>query len=195
MAKEGTYVVLGFVAHQETFFKASDVYEETGLDRPLIYYHLNNFVKKGFLEKQGQNYCVLDRKNIIEALAFGNSKDKVHGAVATKLYKQVTADTLNRAVLLTLYAKVLTLSGSRDLKERLNEEIDKTIEGLKAAKRSLNTRQIRVNKALKFIRKDEDYLKHYMALVQEFEVSFDEAVLRNAIERINEHESYKRESA
>lgn len=153
MSSEGTMVVLAFVAKQDKLFKAADVFAETGLDRQLVYYHLNRFVENGWIEKIDQSYAVLDRNALVEAIAFGNKESKVREAHNTLIFKN--GDALNRSIQLAIEAKALDLSGSREFKQKINEVITDTIESLKQAKRGLNTKQIKPHKAKKnFVVKD-----------------------------------------
>lgn len=181
-SKEGTLVVLAFVAKQDGLFKASDVFAETGLERPLVYYHLNRLVEKGLIEKAGSSYCVLDRDRLIEAIAYGNTRKKFTEASDTIIFKN--SKELNRTINSALRAKAMVLPGSRELKDEINNSIDKTIDALKAAKRLLNSRQIKPQKAKKNFEVEDYFLR-----LKVFGVEVDKDFVKLALE--NEFVSFK----
>lgn len=177
MSKEGTMLVLAFTAKQNGLFKASDVYEETGLERPLVYYHLGRFVEKGYLEKQGSTYCVRDRESLVEAIAFGKASRKKE-VKSTLIWPNGKAmrTTVNQIVA----ARAMSLPGSRDCKDQLNLAIDDTIESLRNAKKLLNTSSLRQRKATKTF--DED---SYREVIKYLEVNVDNEMLRLALDALS----------
>lgn len=173
MAKEGTMVVLAFVAKQQGFFKASEVFSETGLERPLVYYHLGRFVERGYLEKQGTNYCVLDRDALIEAIAFGKKNGHSREIKNTPIFRNGKA--LRLACEQIIAARALNLPGSRESKDQLNNAIDTTIETLKNAKKWVNSGQQRYHKAAKTIDS-----KAYEQVLESLQVEVAEKLLQAA---------------
>lgn len=169
-SSEGKLAVLYYIAKQDKLFTAAEVCSITGLERQLVYYHLNRFTEQGLIEKAGTNYCVLDRNKLVEAIAFGNNPMKEKKAKNSRIFKN--AETLNEVIEACLHARSLTLAGSRELKEILNMEIDQTISSLKNAKRGLNTRQIAPKKARKNFN-----LPEYIKFCEHFDVEVDEKIL------------------
>lgn len=174
MSAEGKLTVLYYVAKQDKLFTAAEVCSITGLERQLVYYHLNKFVEQGLIEKAGTNYCVLDRDKLVETIAFGANPMREKKARNSRIFKN--ADTLNEVIESCILAKTLTLAGSRELKERLNEEINQTISSLKNAKRGLNTRQISQKKARRNFN-----LPEYVKFCEHFDIEVDEKVLEIAL--------------
>lgn len=170
MSGEGTLVCLAFIAKQDKIFKASDVFASTGLERPLVYYHLNRFAENGWIEKVGGNYAVKDRSALVEAIAFGQKDTNTRVAHNTLIFKN--GDALNRSIQIILEGKALDLAGSRELKAKLNEVIGDTIESLKHARRGLNTRSIKAGKARKHF-----VLKDYLVRCDYFGVEVDKELL------------------
>ena len=174
MAKEGTMVVLAYVAKQDGFFKASDVFNETGLDRPLIYYHLGRFVSKGYLEKQGQNYCVLNKNDLIEALVSGR-KSRSYKATKTVIYNK--HKDLNQVIDTIVRSRAMFLPGSKEAKDKLNEAIDQTVESFRSAKRGLNSKQMKKFKAQRGFDAEQ-----YVVVLKHLGVEYDEKLLQAALE-------------
>ena len=53
MVSEAMMQILAAVLKQTGIYTAADLFQETGLERSLIHYHMNKWVESGYIEKQG----------------------------------------------------------------------------------------------------------------------------------------------
>lgn len=172
MSSEGLMrIVLAVNKNTLGTFTAADIYEETGLDRQLVYYHLTRLVDKGLLEKSGPKYIICDREQLLELLAYGQANITKTEAEPTIIYTKHNTDILNQIIRVAHLARAAGIPGSKELKESVNRDINDTIMMLNTVKRIMNRkRKMNKRKAHKALKKYEDFTEDYIKFTTVFEV-------------------------
>lgn len=135
----GKALVLSAVAKQKMPFKASAIVDITGLERQLVHYHMTKFTERGWVEKVGTYYSVIDLEQIVDELVETTSTDTgVNMPGARGLISQATAKEFGDVVRAIVLAKTIGAPMSRDMSSDFNKTIDDSIAYFKALKRYLN---------------------------------------------------------
>ena len=129
-------IMLSALLKQEKPFKASRIFQMTGLSRSLVRYHLDQFLSQGYLEKNGMYYAILERDKLINLVATESDDDgRIKLAKDTKF---LDAELVNNHVRIVSALRHLKMPYSQEMKQVLIDEIDRTIRQLRIARTYLN---------------------------------------------------------
>lgn len=157
-------------------FRASHVYQQTGLSRSLIAHHLNVLTEKGILRKDGFYYTIVDMAKLWDAIK-DSSGNKINGLLEREYGFLKSKDSMNKAVERLVLARTGKLSGHQELTEQYNKELDETLDALKGLKRYLNSKSMLQDKARRLIEQDWD--EFWKNLGQSFQAAgYNESKIR-----------------
>jgi len=146
----GKTQVIGAILKSHGAFKLPIITEVTGLDRQLVFYHVNKLVEQGLLIRSNHSYLIHDRNGLLDALMESDQPSSLRLMHPEGVFSKVSADKLNHLIQGIAFAKTLRLPESIEMSVRMNQVLDDSITELKALKRYLNNAQPGRKKALAF---------------------------------------------
>jgi hypothetical protein len=144
------------VLKQQRPFKAATIFQQTGLSRSLIQYHLTKLIDDGFLEKDGMYYCLVARNDLLDSLT-DVSSNNVMGLLTEQSGYLNDYRAINEAIHIAVLARCAGMPGNLELKNNAQQTIDDTIDALKGLKRYLNSKQIDRKQAVRELTNDDEY--------------------------------------
>jgi hypothetical protein len=139
--------------HEDELIRASYLTAGLGISKQLVYYHLNQLVEQGILEKAGSRYALADKNKLIDVMMNANENNgNLKRSEKTSFLPQVYVESLQRVVDETLLCRAMDLPESLAVKTHVANEIQKTIDTLKKERHYLLNKQITVGSARKTIR-------------------------------------------
>lgn len=148
---EGKARVIASVLKQQGVFKAVTVVNATGLSRSLVHHHLTKLVEEGYLEKDGVKYCIIARADLLDSLAEINESSQ-KGLLPEG--KRFYFDEANAQIETVVKMRAVKMDGYQELQRKTAYVLDDIINKCRAAKRHMNTAQMKEEKALEQLVKD-----------------------------------------
>lgn len=122
-------------------FRAATVVDMVGLERQLVWYHLNELVKEGLLEKTGRVYQINSREDLLDSLVELTNQTSVSKMTPSKTMFGFDADWWNSLAEFTVLGKGLHDELSLEMRNHLIRKIEDTINELKQLRKFVNAAQ------------------------------------------------------
>jgi hypothetical protein len=181
----GKAMVITEVLKQDGLFKALHIANGTLLPRQNVHYHLTQLVGEGLIEKQGQNYAVVEKEKLLDlllaskdgnALKRGN-KNAVHNTEFNELKQVIDVVTLLRA---------LVLEQSMELKTHMANLLKEASDSLLAERKYLLEKVVSPGSARKQLRGKGNEEQFFKTISNAFEEQFGFEWVSSPDKRLNE---------
>lgn len=185
----GNQMVLEAILAIDHSFRAVDIVNSTGMERPLVYYHLKKFLELGYIDKKQMVYLILDREALLRELAKSHKHHVNLKAFPTPIYQEKHIKNLNRLIFLTNVCRALSFEHSLRMKREVNKTIESTIESLNAARLGLNRSQMSKVGGKKALKRDRHFQEDLFTYCDFLQIEYDKELLSEELTRVLNEEA------
>lgn len=137
-------------------FKSATIWAMCDLSRSLVRYHLDQFVHRDWLVKNGMYYSVVNQEVLLDEIVNENRIEiKTRNLRPTKILIKERTEMLNKIFDLIVCARLMELPLNQEIQSYMVGEIDETINDLRNAKKYIKMKDFSERRRYDTLRGEE----------------------------------------